>query len=75
MVEEKILLFILGLVASVLLRGKHSLGTVMAELAGVGFCIGVCYLLNQYLPNWGTVSVVRYSRFMLMGYVPGRLVE
>ncbi len=64
----------MGIVASLLLPSKHSLGTVMAELAGVGFCIFVCYLLSVYLPQFVQVSTAYYGKFMLMGYVPSRVV-
>ena len=72
--EEEILLIVVGIVVSYLLRGKHSWDTILAELAAVGFCIGICWVLNQWMPNWGTVSVVRYGRFMLLGYLPSRVV-
>ena len=74
MPEEKLLLLVVGPAASLLLKSKPSLGIVMAELAGIGFCVFVCWIVNQWMPNSGAVPVVEYSQFMLLGYVPGRVV-
>lgn len=74
MPEEKLLLLVVGSAASLLLKSKPSLGMVMAELAGIVFCIFVCWTVNQWMPNSVAVPVVEYSKFMLLGYLPGRVV-
>lgn len=74
MMKIKLILLLLGFSISLLSRKHHKMDCICGELLGIVFLVVISYMLNDL---YGLVYVepIRVAKLLLLGYLPGRVID
>ena len=72
--EIEIIFVLIGVLVPRLNGKETTLDCICGELCGIGFVILLSYLVyGQY--GWETFEPVRVGKFLILGYLPWRLLD
>ena len=74
-VDDQIALLVMGLLAGKCLKGRMSPFNVCIEILGIGITLMLSYIMNEYFEGYILAPFWEYSRMLLIGYLPGRIIE
>ena len=80
MLSSPISIIIIGLLICQLNKGQITKGQILVEILGILLGVGCCLLMevveDRYIGSWISFpNFGEYGMFILLGYLPGRMVR